>query len=138
VWVSSPNPGRKFYNYRLFKSMKQRKCEGKTGFTLWDPCLLLNSHRCTHRLVGPFRMGMLHLPFLSSLLCVRGRATAALCACLSLLPGLLVSPSPWIDPPFLERKTETDTGHGPELVPHGGKKSRTHLSSVIRPFPLKC
>lgn len=90
---------------------------------------MLNSHR--HTLVGPLRTGMLPLPFLSSLVYVPRQATATPCVCLLLLPGLLVSSSPRMDSPFLERKVETDTNHGPALVPHGGKKSGTHLSSVI-------
>lgn len=106
-------------------------CREKSGLTLWDPCPLLISHRYTHRLVGPPNTGMPPLPFLSSLACLPRLATATPCVCLLLPPGLLVSSSPWMGPHFLERKAEIDTDHGPALVPHGGKKSGTHLSPVI-------
>lgn len=74
---------------------------------------------------------MLPLPFLSSLVCLPRQATATPCVRLLLLPGLLVSSSPQMDLPFLERKAEIDTDHGPALVPCGGKESGTCLPPVI-------
>lgn len=88
-----------------------RQCEGKRGFTLRDACLLLNSYRHSHRFVGSLGTGILPLQFLSSLVCLPRQTTATPCVCLLPLPGLLVSSSPRMNPPFLKRRTKTDTDH---------------------------
>lgn len=106
--------------------------------------LFLNSHRHTHRLVGPLRTGMLPLPFLSSLVCVPRQATA--------VPCVLSDATAWASGVILPVDGSTFPGDkgGDRYRPWTGACSSwwkeewdpslfcDHSMSMIRPFPLKC